>query len=119
MSVNWNELLVGKSVASARRTDNGGELTLSDGTIVGFKDASDCCSWIEVTDIAGTDNIITSAEEWDDEARGEYGETYSARLVVLTEAGEFNLVEAKGNPGNGYYIHGFGLDVYVNGKQVY
>jgi hypothetical protein len=107
----WTQHLLGKSVVNAELTQAGGELTLSDGSKLRFQDDSDCCSWIEVTKVATTDNIITHAEVVDtDEDEG----GYEAKLVVLTEAGEVNLVEADASAGTGYYLHGFALGVSID-----
>lgn len=102
--------LIGKSVVSAT-VDT---LTLSDGTRLQFElDESDCCSWMELRSLSTTGNVITAAEFRDNEDEiDDYG-NYKAWLHVVTEAGELNIAEAEGNAGNGYYLHGFALDVTV------
>lgn len=102
--------LIGKCVVNATLDT----LTLSDGTRLRFeRENSDCCSWIGLRSLSTTNNVITAAEFRDneDETGGE-GE-YSAWLHVVTEAGELNIAEADGNASNGYYLHGFALDVTV------
>jgi len=103
--------LVGKSVISADKTT--GEMLLSDGSKLIFdRENSDCCSYIELSRMRTTDAMILSAEERDDE--GDDGEgDYNAWVHVVTEAGELNLVEAEGDASNGYYLHGFALNVKV------
>jgi hypothetical protein len=100
--------LIGKTVVNAT-VDT---LTLSDGTRLRFdREASDCCSWLELRSLSTTDNVITGAEFRDNET--DYEGAYRAWLHVVTEAGELNIAEAEGDAGNGYYLHGFALGVTV------
>lgn len=101
--------LIGKKVVNAT-VDT---LTLSDGTRLQFDtEASDCCSWVALRSLSTTDSIITAAEYRDDENENGEG-TYKAWLHVVTEAGELNIAEADGDASNGYYLHGFALDVTI------
>jgi hypothetical protein len=103
--------LVGHRVIEA--TDD--TLILDNGTRLTFETSeSSCCSFIELTKLATTDHVITSAkfDDNEDETGGE-GE-YRAWLHVVTEAGELNIAEADGNASNGYYLHGFALGVTVD-----
>lgn len=107
--------LIGKTVTNAT-TDT---LTLSDGTRLRFdREASDCCTWIELRSLSTTDNIITGAEFRDNEDDTNGEGAYRAWLHVVTEAGELNIAEAEGNAGNGYYLHGFALSVTVLPAEV-
>lgn len=109
MSENYLDHLVGKSIVSADATT--GEMLLSDGSKLIFDTSnSDCCSYIALQDLRTTDAMILSAEEGDDDT----GEgAYSAWVHVVTEAGELNIAEAEGDASNGYYLHGFALNVRV------
>lgn len=102
--------LIGKRVVSATLDT----LTLSDGTSLQFeRETSDCCSWLNLFSLSTTDNVITAAEFRDNENEtGGEGE-YRAWLHVVTEAGELNIAEAEGDASNGYYLHGFALDITV------
>lgn len=105
---------VGKSIVSA--DIDTGMMVLSDGTTLEFeKEAFDCCSWIELTSLRTTPNIITAASIEDDETDGTG--PYRAWLHVVTEAGELNVAEARGDASNGYYLHGFALAVTVGPKD--
>lgn len=109
---NYLEHLIGKRVVSANTET--GEMTLSDGSRLIFQTTdSECCSFIDLAALHTTDAVILSAETRDneDETGGE-GE-YKAWVHVVTEAGELNIAEADGNASNGYYLHGFALDVEV------
>lgn len=104
------EHLVGKSVVAADQNT----LTLSDGTIMQFDEsADDCCSYLELTRLATTENIITAASFGDNEDETGGEGAYRAWLHVVTEAGELNIAEAEGDASNGYYLHGFALGVKV------
>lgn len=104
--------LVGQSVTAADL--DGGTLTLSDGTVVTFdKTNHDCCSSIELTALNVTGNVITAASFGDNEDKTGGDGAYKAWLHVVTEAGELNIAEADGDASNGYYLHGFALDVTV------
>jgi hypothetical protein len=108
----WLEHLTGKSVVFASL--EAGVLVLSDGTRLVFdKENSDCCSGIDLTELATTENVITAAEFQDneDETNGE-GE-YLAWVRVVTESGELSIAEAVGDASNGYHLHGFALGVTV------
>lgn len=103
------DALVGKSVISADKTT--GLMLLSDGTRLRFDTSNqDCCSYINLTKLRTTDSVITAARVEDDD-RG-VG-PYRAWVHVVTEAGELNIAEAEGDASNGYYLHGFALDVTV------
>ncbi len=108
----WLEdVLVGKSVVAAT-TDM---LLLSDGTRLQFDTTdSDCCSYIDLTSLSTTNNIITAAEFRDNEDETGREGAYKAWLHVITEAGELNIAEADGDASNGYYLHGFALGVTVH-----
>lgn len=103
----WLDRLIGQRVTEA--TDD--TLTLSNGVQLRFqKQNDDCCSYIELKKLATTDNIITSASIGDDdEGEGEY----DAWVHVITSAGALNVAVAHGDASNGYYLHGFALDVTV------
>lgn len=109
MTTNYLEHLVGKSVVSADKTT--GEMLLSDGSKLIFdRSNSDCCSWIDLTELRTTDAMILSATE-EDTDEGEGG--YDAWVHVVTEAGDLRIAEADANASNGYYLHGFALNVKV------
>lgn len=110
--------LIGHRVVEASMED--GTLTLDNGVRLEFqKNVADCCSWVKLTALATTDNVITDARFRDDEQTEPgppYFNSYRAWLHVITESGEINevrIAEAEGHVGNGYYLHGFGLDVRV------
>ena len=111
MITDWLAVLVGKSVVAADLVE--GRLTLSDGTILEFDlENYECCSWVELTGLATTVNVITAAELRDTEDDSMPND-YQAWVHVVTEAGELRLVEAVGNASSGYYLHGFALNVKV------
>lgn len=104
--------LVGKSITAADVT--AGTLTLSDGTQLTFDKTNDsCCSSIDLTSLATTENVITAATFGDNEEETGGEGKYKAWLRVVTEAGELNIAEADGDASNGYYLHGFALNVTV------
>lgn len=107
-------LLVGRSIVSASTED--ATLVLDDGTVLEFdRSNSDCCSWIELTALRGTNNVITRAEFGDDEDDPDNDNYpyYNAWLQVITDEGPLKVAEAHGNASNGYYLHGFALNVNV------
>ena len=107
----WTEALIGRSIISADATS--GVMLLSDGARLIFdRENADCCSWIRLDKMRACDNVITAVTIEDDETE-ERGGDYRARVVVLTEAAALTVVEAEGNVGSGYYLHGFALDVRV------
>ncbi len=106
----WLGLLPGRSVVSASLET--GRMVLSDGTVLVFdKENWDCCSWVDLTGLATTENIITLAEPRNNETDG-VG-PYKAWIHVVTKAGELHLADADGDASNGYYLHGFALGVTV------
>jgi hypothetical protein len=70
----------------------------------------------ELKALASSTSIVTAAKFRDTEQMGTYGElgSYSATITVITEAGELNLANAEGDASNGYYLHGFALDITVS-----
>lgn len=103
----WDDILVGHSIVEA--DEKTGTLVLDDGArLVIDKENSDCCSWIELTTLRPTTNIITAVTvENTDDDEGEY----DAWVTVLTEDGPVTIAEAKADASNGYYLHGFALAV--------
>jgi hypothetical protein len=102
--------LIGNAVINATEDT----LTLSDGTRLRFdREASDCCTWMELRSLSTTDNVITAAEFRDNEDETDGEGAYRAWLHVVTEAGELSIAEAEGDAGNGCYLHGFALGVTV------
>ena len=109
----WLDLLVGKSIVAA--DTEAGTLELSDGTVLEFdRDNGDCCSYIDLTVLRATNNIITAATLEDNEEDTGYVGEYSAWLQVITDEGPLKVAEAEGNATNGYYLHGFALGVTVH-----
>ena len=114
---NWIRLLEGRRIADATET----RLTLDDGTTLDFsQEEDDCCSWVVLKHLASTDAIITRAEEVIENSdavyeAGAFGKRVSTRVFihVVTAAGELNVAEAEFCPGNGFYLHGFALEVTV------
>ena len=105
------DMLIGKSVVSANMET--GTLVLSDGTRIQFDlEVNDCCSWLNLTVLRMTPNIITAATLEDDQDQMGEG-PYRAWLRVLTEAGDLNIAEADGDATTGYYLHGFALGVRI------
>ncbi len=108
------EHMVGKSIV--RVEPDTGEMWLSDGTTLVFDKFNDeCCTSIELVDMLAVPHMIMAAGVGDDETAG-MGE-YKAWVWVLTQAGQFRVVEADGDAGNGYYLHGFALGVRVYGPD--
>ncbi|HET6907848.1 MAG TPA: hypothetical protein VFH54_00790 [Mycobacteriales bacterium] len=106
----WLDRLIGQRVVEA--SDD--TLTLSNGVQLRFQKANDdCCSYIELGKLATTDNIITAASVGDNEGETGGEGPYDAWVYVVTEAGVLNIAEAHGDASNGYYLHGFALDVTV------
>jgi|SRR3569623_115608 len=103
----FREELIGQSIASVTEDT----LTLSNGRRLQFdQDNSDCCSWIELKKLAACENLITSVEI--DDSEDEDFQGYSAWINVIAEDGTITrIAEAEGNPGNGYYLHGWALPV--------
>jgi hypothetical protein len=106
----WDDVLVGRSIVSASTEE--GLLVLDDGAVLKFdKENSDCCSWVELSVLRATNNIITKVEVKDNEDETGGEGAYKAWMTVLTEAGPINVAEMEGNASNGYYLHGFALGV--------
>lgn len=102
------DILVGNMITEVEDT----VITLSNGAQLKFeKETGECCSWIELKKLATTPSIITAAKFEDDEGDGD--DPYKAWIHVITEAGELNVAEADCDPGTGYYLHGFSLDVWL------
>lgn len=106
------ELLVGRRIVEAT-TDS---LILDDGTRLTFETStSECCSSIDLVSLRdAAAALITNAKVLDNEEEtgGEGG--YRAWIHVITDAGEFTVAEADGDASNGYYLHGFALNVTVS-----
>jgi hypothetical protein len=110
-SAPWVKALIGKSIVSTEMGEHEGRLVLSDGTALVIQaNMSDCCSYLNLTSLATTENIITAADIRDTDGGIE---EYSTWIHVVTEAGEFKVAEADGDAGNGFYLHGWELDVEV------
>lgn len=109
----WDELLVGHAIVSA--DTERGRLTLDNGFVLKFeKENADCCSWVELSCLRATNNIITKVEvkDTEDETGGEG--SYEAWMQVVTDSGEVvKIAEMVGDASNGYYLHGFALGVRV------
>jgi hypothetical protein len=87
-------------------------ITLSSGAVLQFDTEADCCcSYIELTSLASSTSLISSAkfEDNEDETGGEG--KYKAWIHVITAADELNIAEADGDASNGYYLHGFALPI--------
>lgn len=104
--------LIGKTVINADVKT--GEMLLSDGSKLIFdKHVDDSLAWIHLTDLHATEAMILSAKEEDDETGDCEGE-YRTWVHIVTESGvSMKLAEAEGDASNGYYLHGFALDVKV------
>lgn len=103
--------IIGKTIIEIDEQEN--KLTLNDGTILHFKDTSDCCAWFNANLTNGnlTDNAITALrvtsrqeEEYDDE-------DYTIHILAANK----NIVDLDitGNPTSGYYCHSINLDIYT------
>jgi len=104
----WTDLLIGRSIPTVTEDS----LILDDGTRIKFDEADDCCSYAIVDKLRTCKNIITSVRIID-EGDSDYEENLRAEVVVLTDAGEINIVEQSGSEGTGYYLHGWSLRVTV------
>lgn len=108
------DVLVGRSIDVVIEPDT---LVLDNGVRLRFdRYNSSCCSYIELELVRATYSIITKVEVSDDEDEAEARNTseYKAKITVLTEAGNYvDIAEAHGDFSNGYYLHGFALDVEV------
>lgn len=109
-----SEALVGHKVISASIDNTVGTLGLDNGTTL-LIDAYtyDCCSWQELTTLTTVNNVITAVRVEDNEyLTGDEG-PYKAWVTVVTEADEYRLAEADADASNGYYLHGWCLNVTV------
>lgn len=105
----WVQELIGTRIVSSDLEK--GTMVLDNGTVLSIATSnSSCCTWIELTDLIESSGLITNAK-LDDDDKGD-GE-YKAWVHIITEAGINIAIEAEGNAGNGYYLHGFALDVIV------
>lgn len=108
------EVLEGRSIDQVIEPDT---LVLDNGVRLRFDQSnSSCCSWIELDLVRATYSIITKVEVTDDEEEAEKNNTseFKAKITVLTESGKYvDIAEAHGDFSNGYYLHGFALDVEV------
>jgi hypothetical protein len=107
----WDDILVGRTIVEA---DTGhARLTLDNGAVIEFdRSNDDCCSYVELTRLRATNNVITKVEVKDNEDETGGEGAYKAWMQVLTDSGEvIKIAEMDGNASNGYYLHGFALGV--------
>jgi len=103
-------LLVGKSIESMDARQN--TLRLTDGTVLRFEGAGDCCAWFEPSlnlTMADPQNVITSVTE--DQQKSDY-EDYLFTLSVYAVDLQVMSVEVTGSEGSGYYGSSFQIDVF-------
>lgn len=102
------DALIGKSIVAAE----GGEIVLSDGTVLEIEDTADCCAWYEgtVRAIDLSDNVVTGVR-FDDTGDPDdpYKDHYT--LTILSSVTELAAVDIDGDPGSGYYVHSVNLKV--------
>ncbi len=107
--------LVGRTVVSVNL--EAGEILLDNGKTLAFdKDASDCCSYADLTALNPINNVITAVrvEDESDLPTRDYCEGYNCYVRVVTTAGLEVLAESVTNPGNeGYYLTGWSLGVTI------
>lgn len=97
--------LIGKRIVEIDTYEN--TLTLHDGTMLKFYDASDCCAWFsaELEEKNLTDNAITHVT-----TTGEYGdEAWSIHILAANK--HIADVHIHGDEGSGYYCHSVNLAV--------
>ena len=99
-------MLVGHAVAKVAED----HLQLDDGTmlrLIGNEGGCSCSAGdYELTELNGTENLITAVEfesSHDDEADGYY------RIFVLAGNDRINLASFEGSDGNGYYGTGYSI----------
>ncbi|MBC3179383.1 hypothetical protein [Corynebacterium lujinxingii] len=97
--------LVGKKIVKIDTENN--TMTLHDGTVLKFHDASDCCAWFEaeLEEKNLTDNAITHVT-----TTGEYGDE-SWSIHILAANNHIADVNITGNEGSGYYCHSIDLEI--------
>ena len=97
--------LVGKKIVKID-TENS-TMTLHDGTVLKFHDASDCCAWFEaeLEEKNLTDNAITHVT-----TSGQYGDE-SWTIHILAANKHIADVNITGDEGSGYYCHSISLEV--------
>lgn len=101
------ELLVGHSVAKV--ADD--HLQLDDGTVLRVIPNQGGCACsagdYDLTELNGTENIITAVELEDAPGPGESGHSY--RIFVVADSKRINLLTVDGDDGNGYYGTGYAI----------
>jgi hypothetical protein len=101
------ELLTGHSVAKV--ADD--HLQLDDGTVLRIIPNQGGCACsagdYELTELNGTENIITAVEF--EEATGSYESERSYRIFVVADNKRVNLLTVDGDDGNGYYGTGYSI----------
>lgn len=101
--------LVGKKIVKID-TENS-TMTLHDGTVLKFHDASDCCAWFaaELEEKNLTDNAITHVT-----TSGQYGDE-SWTIHILAANKHIADVHIWGDEGSGYYCHSINLEIVEMG----
>lgn len=123
-------VLVGRKIVATEFTEAGEDavLILDNGTRLRVDGhTSDCCSWSNLVSVATCDNIITSVQieeamedvvHTDGKRRDGSAFTWTetlerTRITVITDGGPVEIINSITDPSNGYYLHGWSLDVYV------
>lgn len=108
-------LLMGRKVTKVDKD----KLLLDDGTILILRGNEGCgCSAgnYALTELNGTDNIITAVEfednpDYDDRFVDENDEGGYYRIFVYADDKKINMAEFDGSDGNGYYGTGYSIEV--------
>lgn len=108
--------VIGKVVVAVNPSER--SITLNDGTILGFRDSSDCCAWFEagvgegkivdnaITDITSTDHV----SDYDSECSPSMSDYTLHLLAKSTKVADVHIT---GDETSGYYVHSIIMDVYI------
>lgn len=97
--------IIGKSIVEINADEN--TMTLHDGTVLTFHEASECCAWFEaeLKEKNLTDNAITHVT-----TSGEYGdESWSIHILAANK--HIADVNITGDRGTGYYCQSIELEI--------
>lgn len=103
--------IIGKKVVKVDTQDC--TITLEDGTLLAFEDASGCCAWFsaELTEGNLTENMVTSVRQ----VNWYSGAEDSWALHILAEDHRICDVMIEGDPTSGYYCQSITLNVTTPG----
>lgn len=105
------EEVVGKTITAVDTERN--TITLSNGTVLEFEGAGECCAWFSAELEAGnlTDNAVTAIEVTDNDPDDDDGNVQVYTIHVLAADAKIVDVMITGDAANGHYCRSITLNV--------